>query len=91
MGIPVCLAKTVEEAKACLQKEKPSTIFLDLLLEGCIAYDVVAEARRLYDGAMPRIVVVSAMHGADQVAQEMKADHFLPKPFGLDNLMNLVV
>ena len=79
-------ARTLKEG---LEKiDDCSTILLDMLLAGEDGAPIIAAARKLK--RPPYIVMMTALQNADKLAEELKPDSLLKKPFDLDTLMNLL-
>ena len=84
-------AEDGETALVRLGEAPPDLVFLDVMLPGLSGLDVLREMRAdpaLRDVA---VVVVSAWQGPDdvEVALENGADHFLAKPFRVDELASV--
>jgi two-component system phosphate regulon response regulator PhoB len=84
-------AEDGESALARLGESPPDLVFLDVMLPGLSGLDVLREMRAdpaLRDVA---VVVVSAWQGPEdvEVALENGADHFLAKPFRVDELASV--
>lgn len=82
-------ATNEEEALRQLTSVKPDVVLLDLLLEGHIATPFIDAAKQITDGSMPGIIVLSAMHGAEKIAEAHKVN-FLAKPFEIDSLHQML-
>jgi two-component system nitrogen regulation response regulator GlnG len=77
------------DAAEALSGFKPEVILLDLLLDGDVATPFIKTARDLMPETPPRIIVVSALRGADKIAENEHAE-YLAKPFQLDDLEELI-
>lgn len=82
------VAETIEEGKKELIDFKPHVIVLDLLLKGELGAGLITEAKKQRNP--PCVVLCSAMHGADKIAEEYKPDYFLKKPFDLDTIEEII-
>lgn len=86
---PCVHVKTVGEALECVKKNKPDLILLDLLLENENSAPLIEKVRDICGVKAPRIVVMSAMIGANEIATKHDLD-FISKPFNLDMLERLI-
>jgi DNA-binding NarL/FixJ family response regulator len=77
------------EALAECRRKAPGVVILDLGLPRMSGQDFVAAYRNLGMKPAP-IVVLSARPDARQVARDLGAAAFLPKPFSLDQLSQVV-
>lgn len=66
----------------------PAAIVLDLMMPEMSGEDFVREYREFPGAKLPPIVVVSAKHGAAEIAAELGARSFVAKPLDLDELMS---
>lgn len=86
-GINHCqFAETMDEAIAQLKKGKPDLIFLDFLLGTEISTPIIEYVRKTYPKDPPKIVVISAMNGAEKVVKKYKINDFIKKPFDLETI-----
>ncbi|HEV8229502.1 MAG TPA: response regulator [Candidatus Limnocylindria bacterium] len=87
-GYSVVSAASGEEALAAIDREPPSLILLDMRMP---VMDGWAVARALRDrGVAVPIVVMTAAESAKRWADEIQAEGYLAKPFGLDDLLSTV-
>ena len=77
------------EALAECRREAPGVVILDLGLPRMSGQEFVAAYRNLGAKRAP-IVIVSARPDGRQVAQDLGAAAFIPKPFSLDELSQVV-
>ncbi len=70
------------DAEAYLQDNKPSLVLLDNKLPDGYGVDFISYIRKHYPGT--KIIMVSGLGSAKDVALENGADLFLEKPFALD-------
>lgn len=82
-------ATNTEDGLKIASSAKPQVVLLDLLLEGAIATPFIPTVRQMMNSEAPRIVVLSAMHGANKVAEANHAE-FLSKPFDIDELRDVI-
>ena len=78
------------EALAEYERERPRVVVLDLGLPRMSGQDFVAAYRHLPGQAAP-IVVVSALRNARQIAKDLGAAAFVPKPFSVSELSEAVL
>jgi CheY-like chemotaxis protein len=78
------------EALAVCERQPPGVVVLDLGLPEMNGRDFARAYRRLQGENAP-IVVVSAASGARQIAQEIRAAAFVPKPFSVEELSEAVL
>lgn len=83
-------APDLQDGMLKLEKSNYDVIFLDLLLDGDMGTPLIGIARTWWPERPPKIVVVSAMMGAEKVAQRNAADYFLPKPFDVERLDEII-
>jgi CheY-like chemotaxis protein len=86
-GYSVSVAEDGERALAALaQGMPPAAVLLDLLMPGLSGRDIVARIR-----ADPRLhavrVVLTTGHPSPSARAGVAADEFLPKPFGVKELL----
>jgi two-component system OmpR family response regulator len=78
-------ASTLSEALSKIETTHYDLIILDVWLGGDLGTGLISCAREWYPDKPPKIVVISAMLGADKLARDHKADYYLAKPFDLDS------
>ena len=87
-GYDVVSASTGEEALAAVSRTRPLVILLDMRMP---VMDGWAVARALREqGIKVPIVVMTAAESAKRWADEVGAEGYLAKPFGLDELLDTV-
>ena len=87
-GYDVVSAATGEEALAAVTRSQPLLILLDMRMP---VMDGWAVARALRErGIKVPIVVMTAAESAKRWADEVGAEGYLAKPFGLDDLLTAV-
>ena len=87
-GYDVISASTGEEALAAVARTKPLVILLDMRMPVMDGW-AVARALRAQGIKVP-IVVMTAAESAKRWADEVGAEGYLAKPFGLDALLDTV-
>ena len=88
-GYRVVTAADGAAALDIVERQKPALILLDMKMP---VMDGWAFARAYRDKPEPRapVLVVTAARDAAQRAKEIGADGYLPKPFDIDDLIELV-
>jgi CheY-like chemotaxis protein len=87
-GYDVVSAATGQEALAAVARKQPVLILLDMRMP---VMDGWAVARSLREqGISVPIVVMTAAESAKRWADEVGAEGYLAKPFGLDELLSIV-
>ena len=88
-GYRVVTAADGAAALDIVERQKPALILLDMKMP---VMDGWAFARAYRDKPEPRapVLVVTAARDAAQRAKEVGADGYLPKPFDIDDLIELV-
>lgn len=87
-GYLVVSAATGEEALAAVARKQPALILLDMRMPVMDGW-AVARALREQGNKVP-IVVMTAAESAKRWADEVGAEGYLAKPFGLDDLLATV-
>jgi two-component system, chemotaxis family, chemotaxis protein CheY len=88
-GYEVLTASDGAEALAVLQQRVPTLILLDMRMPVMDGWQF-ARAYRRRPGPHAPIVVVTAARDAAERAAEIEAQGVLPKPFGIDDLLQTV-
>lgn len=86
-GVAYLEANCMECALKVLAENKPTHILLDMLLKGDMGSPIISFARERYADNPPIIVMMTALHGADKLAEQYKVEHLVRKPFTVDDLM----
>lgn len=85
-GFPVRVARNGKEGLESVVQEPPALIVLDLWMPSMSGQEM---AERLHNhGFTIPILVMSAIHAGDQIAREINAAGFIPKPFDVDRLLD---
>jgi CheY-like chemotaxis protein len=87
-GYDVVSAATGEEALDAVARTRPLLILLDMRMPVMDGW-AVARALRAQGNRVP-IVVMTAAESAKRWADEVGAEGYLAKPFGLDELLSIV-
>jgi CheY-like chemotaxis protein len=80
------------EALEELEKHHPAVVVLDLMMPEMDGWAVLKEMRKLPIDERPRVVIVSALTGPEDKAKatELGADAFVPKPFDVEQLIDVL-
>jgi len=73
-----------------IQQNQPDVIFLDLLLSGTDGPLVARDIRKVKEFEKVPILLMSAHPRGKQIAELIAVDGFLPKPFSLNLLQDIV-
>lgn len=86
------LVKTASHGSALLRmdKELPDVILLDMLLSGEDGRDITRKLKREEKTRNIPVIMISAHPNAQKSVRECGADDFLPKPFDIDELLQVV-
>jgi DNA-binding response OmpR family regulator len=87
-GHSTLAAETGIEALDRVREQRPELVLLDLQLPEMDGWEFLRHFRALQDCASVPVVVTSATHRV--VVAELDAQAFLPKPFDLDELLDVV-
>lgn len=90
-GFSVLVAHDGKEALACIQRERPHLVFLDLHMPGLNGLDVLREARKV--DALMKIIVITAIEDEETIAKAkaLGATDYVIKPFSLEYLKDEVL
>lgn len=91
MGYSVSIALTGKEAVACVAKDKPSIVFLDILMPDMDGFEVLRRIKEI-DPAV-KVIMVSAIDDKEvkEKARSLGADEFIRKPFSRRYLEDVVI
>jgi CheY-like chemotaxis protein/two-component sensor histidine kinase len=85
-GFHVLPARTIEEARAIIERSRPAAIVLDVMLEGETSWSFLADLKRNPDTHDIPVLVVTVTNRA-QKARALGADEFWLKPVDQDRLL----
>jgi CheY-like chemotaxis protein len=88
-GYEVICARNGGHALRLLQERAPALVIFDLVMPDQDGEAFITACRRVPNGAAP-MIVFSGMPYLDQIAAQIGADGFLPKPFDLMDLFDAV-
>lgn len=79
-------------ALRAIREHRPHLMLLDIMMPTMDGWSVLEEMRRLPDEERPRVVVVSALASLRDRARaaELGADAFVPKPFDVEELLEVL-
>ena len=85
-------AASGEECMAMLPAFQPDIILLDIMMPGIDGYEVCRQIKKKPEYASTKIIMLSgrAMQHEIQGGFEAGADHYLSKPFGMEELLDLL-
>jgi CheY-like chemotaxis protein len=87
---PVQTAVNGAEALEKIREDKPAAVLLDLMMPVMDGWEFLRVCRKEMKCVHLPIVVMSAARDASDVADELGAQAFLPKPFELDTILSVV-
>ena len=85
-GFEVETAANGYQALTRMESQMPHLIFLDLMMPLMDGWKFMEVARQRFDGGVPPIVLLSAVHGLAEEAHKLGIKAFLPKPFDLEDV-----
>ncbi len=90
-GYPVWSAISGEEALSLLRKERPSLLFLDIMLPGRDGYDICREIKEDPDLRSTHVVLLTAkgQERDREKAFAVGADDYVTKPFSPSRMIEL--
>lgn len=90
-GFQVLLAGDGGEAQRAFSLHHPDIILLDLMMPGENGWDFLQRLKETgFLGSIPIIVISAHLRIEPQAVLQMGVSAMLPKPFNLDDLMNLI-
>jgi CheY-like chemotaxis protein len=80
------------EALAEIAKHRPDLMVLDIMMPAMDGWAVLGEVRKMPPEERPRVVIVSALASLRDRARaaELGADAYVPKPFNVDELLEVL-
>lgn len=70
-----------------IQEFKPDLILLDVMMPGIDGKEITKILKRERETAKIPIIIFSALQNCAQIAKDIGADDFLPKPFDISDLV----
>ncbi|NUO48706.1 MAG: response regulator [Polyangiaceae bacterium] len=89
-GFQVIPARTVDDARAALERVRPASIVLDIMLEGEATWQFLADLKADPTTRDIPLMVVTVMDRAQKRARALGADEFWLKPIDGDRLIRKV-
>jgi CheY-like chemotaxis protein len=91
-GYTTFAARDGVQAMNAIAEHHPNLMLLDIMMPTMDGWSVLEAMMRLPREERPRVVVVSAMSNLRDRARaaEMGADAFMPKPFNVDDLLEVL-
>jgi DNA-binding response OmpR family regulator len=89
-GYAVLAARGGREALAHLDESCPDLILLDLMMPDISGWDVLEQRHAQSLCAQAQVVLLSAARTVEATARKHNVRAYLPKPFELDDLLDLV-
>ena len=80
------------EALAEIAEHRPELMVLDIMMPTMDGWNVLEEMLKLPEDERPRVVIVSALSSLRDRAKaaELGADAYVPKPFNVDDLLEVL-
>lgn len=85
-GYEVLSAKTSPQIFAALE-QKPHLLLLDIRLSGADGSEICKEVKNSPQHADTPVILMSANPDIESIAQEVRADGFIKKPFEMSQLL----
>ncbi len=89
-GFTVYTAPTVAQGLALYEQIKPDLVVADLMLPDGLGSHLLQQLQRPEYQPAAATLVMSALPRTHQYATDARADAYLPKPFDLDELLDVV-
>jgi CheY-like chemotaxis protein len=88
-GYEVAIAANGADALAKLSSFHPHIIFMDLFMPRMNGQEFLDNYYTI-PGSKAPVIILSASNNIDKLADSIRADGFLPKPFSLNSLLAIV-
>ena len=91
-GYRTFAAKNGVEALSGIAEHRPNLMVLDIMMPTMDGWTVLEEMMKLPSDQRPRVVIVSALASLRDRAKaaELGADAYVPKPFNVDELLEVL-
>ena len=91
-GYTTYAASNGVEALAEISEHRPTLMVLDIMMPTMDGWSVLEEMLKLPESERPRVVIVSALSSLRDRAKasELGADAYVPKPFNVDELLEVL-
>ncbi len=91
-GYRVLSAREGREALVAVREHRPDLMLLDIMMPAMDGWAVLQHLQELPSDERPKVIVLSARTGVRDRARasELGADAFVPKPFNVDDLLDVM-
>ncbi len=89
-GYPVIAVSESRDALKCANDRQPALILLDMMMPEMSGWQVLAALRSNPTTLNIPVVLLSARHDLSALAETLKVECFLEKPFEIDELLDVV-
>lgn len=89
-GYPVIAVSESRDAVTWASDEQPALILLDMMMPEMSGWQVLAALRANPTTLHIPVVLLSARHDLSALAENLKVETFLEKPFEIDDLLDVV-
>jgi DNA-binding response OmpR family regulator len=79
-----------KDAVEVIKKKRPDLILLDYMLPDINGDEVSRHIRGILKDSPVPIVLISAAHNAQRIADQAEMDGYIPKPFEMDELLSTI-
>jgi DNA-binding response OmpR family regulator len=82
-----------QEVMSTVKEFDPDVVMLDIALPDGSGYALAEQIRRRYGGTRPLLIALTGVYGRpphDKLYRIVGCDHFLTKPFALDEVLRLL-
>ncbi len=90
-GCEVVTTEKKVQIEQTVTQLSPDLILLDIWIAGCDGQDIFRKLRQNPKTAHIPIIMISAKNDGAQIAQQLGAQAFIPKPFDIDDLTKTVL
>jgi DNA-binding response OmpR family regulator len=89
-GFSVAVAERAEKMEEVLPHDKFNLIIMDMLLSGVNGVDICMKLKKDQQYAHIPIIMISAHPNAKTVCLDAGADHFVAKPFDMEEMLSAI-
>lgn len=86
----VIVSQEPRKTKENIRENKIDLVLLDKLISGVDGTDVCADLRQDEDFKGIPVIMMSALHNANEICKEAGATEFIAKPFDMESLTSLI-
>lgn len=90
VGFTVFTAASADKARKILDKEKPTIVFLDVIIPDVDGWELLREIKKKYPGTIVIMITVLKDEQTKEEALKLGADEFITKPFSHNYLRDVV-